>query len=203
MAKNTQNILLEGLSGSLGDHYFRQVDGKTVVSKKPDMSKRVLSPAQIAHLNRFEAAKQYARAQMADPASKARYRQRAHGHTSAYSIAIKDFMNPPKILSIDIADFHGQAGDPIRIVAVDDFNVAQVSVAILDPTGQTLASGPAQPLPDGENWLYTLANALPPANGLLLRVSATDLPGNTATQEQSLSIASPERIHDEPNLEAT
>ncbi|MDP4131835.1 MAG: hypothetical protein Q8918_15380 [Bacteroidota bacterium] len=44
----SESLLLKKLSGQLGKELvFRQYGNKTVVSKYPDMSKRVLSPGQL------------------------------------------------------------------------------------------------------------------------------------------------------------
>ena len=44
----SNNLLLKELSGRIGKELvFRQYGDKTVVSKYPDMSRRVLSPAQL------------------------------------------------------------------------------------------------------------------------------------------------------------
>jgi hypothetical protein len=59
MAKSKNNVVTYGLSGKIGDLLvFRQVDGKTVVSKIPTQSTSV-SEKQQAHRKRFQQAVVY------------------------------------------------------------------------------------------------------------------------------------------------
>gem|GEM_PF-3206951 len=55
MAKAKSNLLLDGISTKVGGSLvFRQVAGKTVIAKAPDMSRRTVSPAQKKHLDKFQ-----------------------------------------------------------------------------------------------------------------------------------------------------
>jgi len=58
VAKVKSNILLDGVSGKVGESLvFRQVRGVTIVAKAPDVSRRTVSPAAKKHLNKFQRAK--------------------------------------------------------------------------------------------------------------------------------------------------
>ena len=141
-----------------------------------------LSPAQQAHLDRMYQAQLYARAQLRDPAAKARY---ATGidqrRTSAYTVAIADFMNPPVITALDAGRNHGQPGDVILVTATDDFAVAAVQLRLHDPAGQLLEEGPATRQPDGR-WCYTARTAHPAGPGTRLEAEARDHAGNVASK---------------------
>ena len=61
MARTT-NSLLHQVSGMLGNQIvFKKYYDKTVISAKPDMSKRVLSPKQIEWNERMAMANNYAK----------------------------------------------------------------------------------------------------------------------------------------------
>jgi hypothetical protein len=66
MAKSQKNVVTYGLSGKIGDLLvFRQVDGKTIVSKIPKQSKTVLEKQQKQR-NRFQQATIYAKSALGD-----------------------------------------------------------------------------------------------------------------------------------------
>jgi hypothetical protein len=68
MAKVRLHPLLEQRRGSIKGMVFRlSHNGKTSVYLEPDMSRVKWSPAQVAHREKFAAARAYARAAMADP----------------------------------------------------------------------------------------------------------------------------------------
>lgn len=77
MAKTSFNPILEGLRGKMGNVVFRQLYGKTVVSRVPDFSRRKLSAAQKAHLRQFKAAALQAQAALKDPKRRAAYQAKA------------------------------------------------------------------------------------------------------------------------------
>jgi hypothetical protein len=98
MAKLKRNVLIEGLSGTLGkDLVFRQMrDGRTIVSTK--FSNRVFSNGQLTHQSRFQQAAAYARqAARTNPI----YAELAKGTTkTAYNVALSDWFHPPVIHEI-------------------------------------------------------------------------------------------------------
>lgn len=144
------------------------------------------SPAQQAHLDRVYQAQRYAKAQIQDPVAKARY---ATGidqrRTSAYTVAVADYLNPPVITALATGHYHGQLNDAILITATDDFAVVAMHVSLYAPTGTLLEAGPAALQPDGR-WRYlaqTTQLALP---GLRIEAEAHDHPGNVARHIQVL-----------------
>ena len=181
MARITHNSLLRGISGKLGPLVLRQVGGQTVVQAAEGPGPRApRSPAQQAHLDRMYQAQLYAKAQLRDPVAKARY---ATGidqrRTSAYTVAIADFMNPPVITALDAGRYHGLPGDVIRVAATDDFAVAAVHLRLYDPAGTLLEEGPAALQPDGR-WCYATRTAHPVRPGTRLEAEARDYAGNVA-----------------------
>ena len=132
MARVTRQSLLRGISGELGPLVVRQVGGQTVVQTAERPGPRApRSPAQQAHLDRMYQAQLYAKAQLRAAAAKARYIDQRR--TSAYTVAIADFMNPPIITALDARRYQGRAGDVVLIAATDDFAVAAVQVRLYAP----------------------------------------------------------------------
>jgi hypothetical protein len=90
--KNPLWVGSKGTSGSVGKQIvFKQYEDKTVITKYPDMSNVVLTPAQIKENNRFAEAIKYAKDIISDPVKKAAYPVRKG--KSVYQSAIKDFLN--------------------------------------------------------------------------------------------------------------
>jgi len=181
MARVSRKSLLHGLSGKLGGLVLRQVGGRTIASAAEGPGPRApRSPRQQAHLDRMYRAQLYAKAQLLDPIAKARYATGIDARrTSAYTVAIADYMHSPRITALDVAAYRGQAGDPLLIGATDDFAVAAVRVRCCAATGAVLAAGPAVRQASGQ-WLFRAPHAHPLAPGTVLTVEAEDYPGNVA-----------------------
>lgn len=179
MAKVKKNIIMSGVSGSLGpDHYARITrDGRTIISVKPSFSNRQFSEGQLGHQTRMQQAAAYAKAAKDNPI----YIKKAAGTAkNAYNVALGDWFKPPVIDRIQL--HHGQ----VRVSAHDDVMVTKVTVTILDEEGQCLEHGDAE-LVLGVWWDYH-----PAMNGRI-RIEAWDLAGNVTRQEcspqhQSFSI---------------
>ena len=171
MAKVTKNMILSGLSGSLGpDHYARTTkDGRTIISKKPDFGNRQFSEAQLSVQNRTKQVAAYAKvASKENPI----YAKKAAGTSkNAYHIAFRDWRRPPVIHTMDV-DFDGL----IRVDAMDDVQVTKVVITVLDQEGKTLEQGEAK-LTLGVWWDYR------PANHRRIQVEAWDLAGNVTRRE--------------------
>ena len=165
MARIRTNVIVEGLSGKLGDQLvFRHLrDGRTIVCVKPDFSRRVLSKDQKAHHERFRAAAAYARgASINQPI----YAKLAAGTMkNAYNLALGDWFHPPVIHGIQ------KRNGKILVQASDDVCVAGLRVMIVDGAGSVLEQGDAIQL-EGDLWEYP-----PIAEGKVI-AEARDLAGN-------------------------
>ena len=64
-------------------------------------------------------------------------------HESPYTVALKDFLNPPKVNAIGTAEYRGAKGDPIIVNATDDFKVTRVKITIKDSNGVIIEQGDA------------------------------------------------------------
>jgi signal peptidase I len=187
MAKQKGNVVTHGLSGKVGDLLvFRQVDGKTVVSKIPEQPKKV-SEEQLKHQKRFQRATIYGKSIAADPQLKELYNAEAKKKkgVTAYNIAVADYLNAPDIEDVDLTGYTGTAGDEIRIIASDDFAVKEVHVSISNVDGGLIEEGYASQLV-GNLWIYVASKNNDNLAGDRIVVTASDIPGNITTEERSL-----------------
>jgi hypothetical protein len=102
MAK-TNNPLLQQVSGSFGgDIVFKRYYDKTVISAKPDFSKRVLSEKQKEWNYRMRIATAYAQAICENPEWKLRatMRLKPPAHKAVYHALIKDHLDRFKNISV-------------------------------------------------------------------------------------------------------
>lgn len=173
MAKVKRNVIVEGLSGTVGKSLvFRQMrDGSTIISTKPDFSNRVFSKGQLSHQKRFREAAAYARyAAKKNPI----YGELAKGTTkTAYNIALSDWFSPPEIHEVQ------RQNGWIHIKATDNVRVAKVRVTIIDDQGQIAEQGDAD-LHNNQLWKYPTH-----VQGTTIQVEAWDLAGNLAKKSIS------------------
>jgi hypothetical protein len=167
MARIKTNVIVEGLSGKLGDQlvFWHLRDGRTIVCVKPDFSRRVLSKDRRAHHERFRAAAAYARGVSLSQPIHAKLA--AGTIKNAYNLALGDWFHSLVIHSIRKRD------GKIFVQASDDVYVARLRVMILDEAGNILEKGVAVQL-QGDLWEYQ-----PAAEGKVM-AQARDLPGNVA-----------------------
>jgi hypothetical protein len=182
MARQKRNLLTEGMSGKLGGIVFRQVAGETVVSQAPEKSKKEASEKQKKQKSRFEEATIYAKIATNLEETKDLYANAAKKKkgVSAYNVAVADFLNAPNIKNVDLSAYTSEIDSEIKIIAVDDFMVATVSVEIHAMDGALLEKGYAQHVTGGL-WIYKTTQNNPQVEGAKIIVTASDLPGNVAT----------------------
>jgi len=171
MAKVIKNLLVQGLSGKLGDQFVirRLRDGRTILCAKPNFSRRKLSPKQKNHHQWIKEAAAYA-----GPASHREpiYAQLAEGTMlNAYNVAVRDWFHPPVIHRVDL-----RQGEAVRIQTSDDVMVTHVLVTILDEKGKVMEKGEATK-GRGNWWEY-----MPTAEGKVV-VEVRDLAGNKVKAE--------------------
>jgi hypothetical protein len=175
MAKVRNNVVVRGLSGSFGDQMIIKVDkaGRTIVSNKPEFDEnRAFTPAQQTQQERFREAVAYAK----DAKDLAVYAAKAEGTPMhPYNVALADWFHAPEIKEIDLSDWTGQAGQYIRILAMDDVQVTQVSVVITDAQDAVLEQGTAVKDDASPWWIYTT------------KTTATGSPKVLATAEDLLT----------------
>jgi hypothetical protein len=184
MAKNNGNMLIDRISGTVGDQIVlkRIRGGRTILSKKPTFREdRKFSDEQLASQQAFREASAYGRKMKREPV----YLAIAEGTTrTGYNVAMGDWLNPPHILEIDLGGWRGAAGEQIRMRVQDDVKVAQVRVEIRDGTGTVLEGGQATDA-GALWWEYPLTQAL--SGALSVTIFASDLPGHM-TQASATKI---------------
>ena len=183
------NPAFEAMSGDLGELIFREVRGKTVVSRKSTMTVEP-SPDQIAHRERFRLAVAYGRSVMSKAQVRALYEEVARRrNVPVFSLTIADFFNAPTIHSVDLFEYHGQTGDVIHVMASDDFGVENVHVSIFNGQGETIESGSATETEAGSgHWFYTATSTLFTGTEITIRAVATDRPCGTAVKTHSFQF---------------
>jgi hypothetical protein len=186
MAKSRNNVITRGLSGKIGDMLiFRQVDGRTVVSTVVEQ-KSSASDAQIKHRKRFQQAAIYAKGAIQDEQTGDLYAAAAKQRKlTTFNVALADFLNGPDIELVDVSKYAGAPGDEIRIIASDDFAVESVHVNITNIDGSLVEEGYA--VKDlGNSWVYVAQQINDNLEGDRILITAADLPGNVAEQEEVL-----------------
>ncbi len=188
MSTIKNNPIMKGASGMLGNVVvYREHRGKLIMSNRPKTS-GILTPNQKQAKSRFLRAVKYAKKQIADPVAKKEYTPSPDSRfTSAYSMAVADYLTPPVIASVDMSHYAGAAGDKILIKASDDFKVTSVNVSILKADGTLIEQGDAVLLADAiDDYEYAATVAFPKAAGTKVIVAVRDKPGNVTTAESVL-----------------
>jgi hypothetical protein len=187
MAKVRKNIVISGASGMLGDQLVLKRDraGRTILSVKPTFPEdREFTQLQKDHMEDFREAVEYAKAA---GKTEAIYAEKAEGTAlSGFNVAVADWFHEPEIGEIDLSGWTGQAGEPIRIKAVDDVKVEKVTVIITDAEDVLIEQGAATP-ENGLWWVYTTTQAA--AGQPKVIAMAQDLPGNIARMVKNQEAA--------------
>ena len=184
------NPAFEQASGALGELVFREVNGKTIVSRKPATS-GVITEAQAAHRERFRQAAAYGKFAMSDQTTREIYdivsEQRG---IPAFALTVADYLNAPTVDKLDLSAYNGQIGSNIAIVTSDDFGVVNVHVTITDDSNNAvIESGNAVEFPVGTgHWSYGAAVAVPAGTEVTVKVTATDRPGGSVVQINTKTV---------------
>ncbi len=187
MARVKKNVVMKGLSGMLGDQVVVRQDkaGRTIICIKPTFPEdRELSEAQRQQVEAFKEAAQYARVAAK---SEAIYGEKAEDTPrSGYNIAIADWFHEPEVDEIDLSGWTGQAGESIRIKAVDDVKVERVTVLITNAEGVLIEQGAAVQ-EDDLWWVYTTTQAVSGQPKVI--AIAQDLPGHVGQMMKAKEAA--------------
>lgn len=96
MAISKDNIVTETLSGKVGNVIFKNYRNKTVISRRPDMSRVVKSTKQLEGQDRFRDAHFYAKGLMADPVKKLAFIKTLPKGKMAYHAAVSKYLKENK-----------------------------------------------------------------------------------------------------------
>ena len=97
MAISKDNIVTATLSGKVGNVIFKYYGNKTVISKRPDMSKVVKTEKQVENQYLFKAAQAYAKGILSDPEKKLAFLKTVPKGKTAYHTAISMYLRENKI----------------------------------------------------------------------------------------------------------
>lgn len=154
--------------------------GKTLVASRPlfDNPPQKSSPKDV-HRNALREAVNFA--QMAEHEEMYINKARETGST-AYNIAIVDWLGAPRVLEIDVDAWTGKPGEAIHVKARDNVAVVGVTVVIRDSQNNILEAGEATLSKPGSAWWnYTTQTSVPMEPFPRIEATAQDLPGNTDT----------------------
>jgi DUF917 family protein len=181
-------------SGRVGDIVLRNYGGKSVMTKRPDCSKVVKSPAQLANQAMFAKAVKISKAVKNDPQRAEFYseKKKKTKYKDVYHAAMSDCLTKPKVQKVDLNTYRGQQGNVIRISAWDKFRVETVSVMILNNKGQLIEKGPAvaKPFSGNREWEYVATVEYLNYQGGKVIVHVTDKPGNVVQADVDINGSS-------------
>ena len=186
MAKVSNNIIIQGLSGSLGDQLVIQAGrgGQTIIRVKPRPSDKPPTEAQQAARERCEEAAAYAKGAQDQPV----YAEKAAGTPKTpYNVAVADWFHPPEVVEIDLDGWTGGVGETLRAKARDDVQVERVHFLIADQGGTLVEEGPGVQVEDSLWWEYVTTVDHPGGTATVL-VTAGDLPGHEASKEAAKEV---------------
>ncbi|MGA3015283.1 MAG: hypothetical protein ABSD71_14745 [Bacteroidales bacterium] len=182
MAISFKNLITRMYSGRVGDIVFRNYRGKSVMAKRPDCSKVVKSPAQLANQKKFAKAVIYSKAVKSDPQQSESYseKKKKMRYKDVYHAAMSDCLTKPKVQKVDLKTYRGQTGNVIRISAWDKFRVETVNVMIINDKGQLIEGGPAvaRMYSGNREWEYIATIENVDYQGGRVEIRVTDKPGN-------------------------
>ncbi len=177
MAKVENSPGAGGFRGKLGNLVYRKLYGELVVSRAPDFSNRVLTLKQRTENAKLRLAG--AAWKESPPEVQALFKARARElNKPPFALFFKNFKEPPVIGEIDLSQYHGQVGQPIRIRASDLVQVARVEVSIRQAAGPPLESGLAAASgAEADLWIYQSTVAIVAPAGLIVEAIAFNCAG--------------------------
>lgn len=177
MAKVSFNSAVTAIHGMIDNWVYRRNGDGFVIARRP-VNLAPPTAGQLAFREQFRAATEYAKAALAVADLRLRYLLAAKARgLSAYAVAVGDFLKPPVVTAIDLAGYHGQAGDPLVVHATAGLELTGVHVTIRNAANAILEQGAAT-LTDGQ-WRYLATTAVANGTAVTIEAVATDHPGHT------------------------
>lgn len=190
MAIINENLFVKGARGNVGKQLvYRKHGDNTTITRMPRINENAIASEEQKEVRElFASAVMYAQGAVKSADLKREYLKKAKPGKTAYNMALRDFLKAPVVKKINTEKYNGTPGSTIIIHAKDDFRVVEVKVSIYNAsTGELLEEGNATLAPiNREQWIYTASQANASQDRLLIRATATDLPGNTAMLEITL-----------------
>jgi hypothetical protein len=167
-----------GSTGHTPERFFvyRTRSGRTLLASKPKPGAQLGMPGPKNTL-REKVCQAVTYAEFAS--QQAIYQCRAAGtQSSAYHLAVGDYLSPPQILDVDIRGWVAGSGQEIRIRARDNFLVLSICLMIRDKDFVREAGEALQSETDSLLWTYITRTPVTREPGVRLSAFAFDLPGN-------------------------
>ncbi|WP_332732958.1 hypothetical protein [Flavihumibacter sp.] len=188
MARNKTNMFMNGFGGAIGKQMLvRTRGGRTYLGKMPASNPLLKASEQQAVTRlKFRDCVLFAKGVKDNPELKARYAAAAKPYQTFANVAFADAFKAPVIENLRAEAYSGSVGERIVVKVTDNFSVANVTISIYDPQGNLLEQGLAIQEQNLIDWTYTTSQLNPATVGSLIRVSASDIPGNQVTLDQQL-----------------
>ena len=185
MAKvHPSNLVINGLSGRLGNIVFRRVNGQTIVSRLPIRRKKADTTAQKEIKRKFKEAVLYARTIRSNKEVWQQYA--AMGATqgkSAFNMAVSDFYSYPEVLALATDSYQGYPGDNIAVIMKTADLLKYVTLVIITPDGTILESGKATANKKAGEYNYKVHEHNFTMHGTIIQVDTVDYAGNASTTQ--------------------
>jgi len=173
------NNFIRGSRSLAGDQLITCItrSGKIIMTDKPMFNdRRAVTDPQKSHQDALREAVAYARFAESEEVYINKARETG---TTAYNLAIVDWLGAPKVLEINMDDWTGKIGQTIRVKARDNVMVARVEVMIRDANGNILEAGEAVQAEERSPWWNYTSQALSMMTPFpIVEATAQDLPGN-------------------------
>jgi hypothetical protein len=183
MAMLDPNTVIGILQGKIGDLVFvRTKDGKVIVRHRP-VRKAQFTAGELAGQSLLAQANVYVRRIRQEPDEYALYQRAATlNGKRACDLAKADFYHPPVINDVDLSSYGGNAGQVIRVEAIDDFGLTTVMLTIAELDGSLVEHGAAILEPSSSKWVYQAQVSVLSGRTLIVHVTAADHAGNSVTK---------------------
>ncbi len=195
MAKVRFKGPIGGLSGSIDGMVFADNGERTVAYvRKPRTGEK--SEAEQARDDRMAEARAYAASVKTDnPELWAFYKQLGKPKKiSPQALAVKDFMRVPFFKPLNLTNYLGRVGDPIKIHCKDDIGLVSVEVSIENQDGSDIEKGMAAELDAREGfWVYKATKAVPIGTDVFIEVVGLDHAGHRIKLTENPTVGEEEQ----------
>ncbi len=183
MGKSIDNLFADGFTGKIGKNMvFRQKkSGTVIVAKSPRKTRNPVTEESLKIRSAFKEAVKYARAISKNPVNsvlKDAYQAAIKRDETAYNLALRDAVQPPKVTALNTDPYTGAIGSTIAVKATDDFKVSSVKVSIHAANGILIEEGNAVLNEIETEWIYTATILNEQVAGTSVTATAFDHPGN-------------------------
>ena len=144
MAISYNNQITKNFRGRVGDVVLRCVGDKSILSKRPDCSKVIKTPAQLKMMDRFRKAVKYGQYAMNNP-DLCRYYKKKDKHRSTYHMGMSDYLSRSVDEILDVTGYQGLPGNIITVSAWRRWKVEGVTIVIFNAAGEAVECGAAIP----------------------------------------------------------